>query len=188
MEWDTPCEDEWQGPHPDPHVPMCVVQSLSRVWLVAIPRNAASQAPLCFTISPSLLRFTSIESVTLSNHHALCCPLLEGRRAFSLSHHQGLFWWVSSSHQVAKVLEFQLQHQSFQNEYRGLISFSMDRCDLFAVQGTLKRLLQHHNSKASILQHSTSFIVQLSHLYMTTGKTIVLTSMDFCSQSDVSVF
>ena len=77
MEWDTRCEDEWQGPHPDPHVPMCVVQSLSRVWLVAIPRNAASQAPLCFTISPSLLRFTSIESVTLSNHHALCCPFLK---------------------------------------------------------------------------------------------------------------
>ena len=84
--------------------------------------------------------------------------------AFNLSQHQGLFQWVGSSHQVAKVLEFQLQHQSFQWIFR-LISFRMDWLDLLAVQGTLKSVLQHHSSKASILWHSAFFIVQLSHLY-----------------------
>ena len=74
--------------------------------------------------------------------------------------------------QVAKVLEFQLQHQCF-NEYSGLISFRMDWLDLLAVQGTLKSLRQHHSSKASILRHSTFFIVQLSYAYMTTGKTSI---------------
>ena len=81
---------------------------------------------------------------------------------FNLSQHQGLLQWVSSSHQVAKVLEFQRQHQSFQL-ISGLISFRMDWLDLFAVQGTLKSLLQHHRSKASILQCSAFFTVQLSH-------------------------
>ena len=88
--------------------------------------------------------------------------------ALNLAQHQGLFQWVSSSHQVAKVLEFQLQHQSFQWT-RGLISFRMDWLDLLAVQGTLKSLLQHHSSKSSILRHSAFFIVQLSHPYMMTG-------------------
>ena len=82
--------------------------------------------------------------------------------AFNLSQHQGLFKWVSSSHQVAKVLEFQLQHQSFQWIFSELFSFRMDWLDLLAVQGTLKSLLQHHSSKASILQCSTFFIVQLA--------------------------
>ena len=97
------------------------------------------------------------------------------------SQHQSLFQWVSSSHEVAKVLEFQLQHQSFQDwsEHPGLISFRMDWLDLLAVQGTLKRLLQHHSSKASILRHSAFFTVQLSHPYMTTGKTIALTRWIF---------
>ena len=81
--------------------------------------------------------------------------------AFNLSQHQGLFKWVTSSNQVAKVLEFQLQHQSF-NEFSGLISFRMDWLDLLAVQGTCKNLLQHHSSKASVLQCSAFFIVQLS--------------------------
>ena len=81
--------------------------------------------------------------------------------AFNLSQHQGLFKWVSSSHQVAKVLESQLQHRP-SNEYSGLISFRMDWLDLLAVQGTLKSLLQHHSSKASILWCSAFFIVQLS--------------------------
>ena len=89
--------------------------------------------------------------------------------------------WVSSSHQVAKVLEFQLQHQSFQ-QHPGLISFRMDWLDLLAVQGTLKSLLQHHSSKASILQCSAFFIVQLLHPYMTTGKTIALTRWTFVAQ------
>ena len=92
--------------------------------------------------------------------------------AFNLSQHQDLFQWVSSSYQVAKVLDFQLQHQSF-NEHSGLISFRMDWLDLLAVQGTLKSLLQHHSSKVSILWHSAFFIVQLSYPYMTTGKVIV---------------
>ena len=94
--------------------------------------------------------------------------------AFTLSQHQGLFKWVSSSHQVAKVMEFQLQHQS-SNEHSGLISFRIDLLDLLAVQGTLKSLLQHHSSKTSILRHSAFFILQLSHPYTTTGKTIALT-------------
>ena len=89
--------------------------------------------------------------------------------ALNLSQHQGLFQWVSSSHQVAKVLEFQLQPS---NEYSGLISFRMNWLDLLAVQGTLKSLLQHHSSKASILWCSAFFTVQLLHHYIITGKTI----------------
>ena len=98
--------------------------------------------------------------------------------ALNLSQHQGLFRWVSSPYQVAKVLEFQLSI-STSNEYSGLISFRIDWLDLLAVQGTLKSLLQHHSSKASILQRSAFFIVQLSHPYMTTGKTIALTRWTF---------
>ena len=94
------------------------------------------------------------------------------------SQHQGLLKWVNSSHEAAKVLEFQLQHQSL-HQHPGLISFRMDWLDLLAVQGTLKSLLQHYSSKASILLHSAFFIVQLSHPYMTTGKTIALTRWTF---------
>ena len=96
--------------------------------------------------------------------------------ALNLSQHQSLFQWVGSSHEVVKVLEFQLQHQS--NEHPGLISFRMDWLDLLAVQVTLKSL-QHHSSKVSILRCSVFFIVQLSHPYMTTGKTIALTRRTF---------
>ena len=106
--------------------------------------------------------------------HPLSSPSLP---AFNLSQHQGLFQLVSSSHQVAKVLEFQLQHQSF-HEYSGLISFRMDWLDLL-VQGTLKSLLHYINLKVSVLWHSAFFIVQLSHPYMTTGKTIALTRQTF---------
>ena len=94
--------------------------------------------------------------------------------ALNLSQHHGLFKWVSSSHQVAKVLEFQLQHQSFQWIFR-MISFRMDWLDLLAVQGTLKSLLQYHSPKASILWCSAFYTVQFSRSYMTTGKTIALT-------------
>ena len=97
---------------------------------------------------------------------------------FSLSQHQGLFQWVSSSHQVYKVFESQLQHQSFQWIFR-TDSFRMDWLDLFAAWETLSSLLQHHSSKASILQCSAFFIVQLSHPYMTTGKTVALTIRNF---------
>ena len=101
--------------------------------------------------------------------------------ALSLSQHQGLFQWVNSSHQVARVLEFQLQHQSFQWTPRSYL-FRIYWLDVHAVQGTLKSLLQHHSSKATILQRSTFFIVQLSHPYMTTGKTIALTKWTFVSK------
>ena len=94
--------------------------------------------------------------------------------ALNLSQHQGLFQWVNSSHEVAKVFEFQLQHQSFQWIFR-TDSFRMDWLDLFAAWETLSSLLQHHSSKASIFQRSAFFTVQLSHPYMTTGKTIALT-------------
>ena len=100
----------------------------------------------------------------------------------NLSQHQGLFQGVHSSHQVAKVLEFSFSI-SPSNEYSGLISFRMDWLDLLAVQRTLKSLLQHHNSKASILQCSGFFIVQLSHLYMTTGKTKALTRWIFVGKA-----
>ena len=98
--------------------------------------------------------------------------------AFNLSQHQGLFQWLSSSPQVAKVLGVQIQ-LSPSNEYSGLISFRTDWFDLLALQGILKSLLQHHSSKASILRHSAFFTVQLSHPYMTTGKTIALTRRTF---------
>ena len=97
--------------------------------------------------------------------------------AFNLSQHQGLFKSVSSSHQVAKVLQLQLQHQF--SRYSRLISFRTDLLDLLAVQETLKSLLQHHSSKTSVLRGSAFFIVQLSHPYMTTGKTTALTRQNF---------
>ena len=116
--------------------------------------------------------------------------------AFGLSQHQGLFQWVSASHQVAKVLE--LQHPmniqyiqwifSPSNEYSGLTSFRMDWFDLLAAQGTLKSLLQYHSSKASILWCLAFFMVQHSHPYMTTGKTIALTRWTFFGKSNVSAF
>ena len=134
-------------------------------WIIA------RQSPLSSAISRSVLRFMSIESVMPSNHLIFCCPLLLPPSIFPSIR---VFSNVSSSHQVAKVLEFQLQHQSFQ-EHPGLISFRMDWLDLLAVQGTLKGLLQYHSSKESILWCSAFFIVQLSHPYMMTGKTIALT-------------
>ena len=101
--------------------------------------------------------------------------------ALNLSQQQGLFQWVSSSHQVVQVLEFQLPH-SPSNEYSGLISLRIDCLSLFAVQWTLKSLFQHHSSKASVLWCSAFFIVQLSYPYMTTGKTIALTIQTFVSK------
>ena len=114
-------------------------------------------------------------SDTIQPSHPLSSP---SPPALNPSQHQRLFQWVNSSHEVAKVLEFQPQHQSFQWRPR-TYSFRVDWLDLLAVQGTLKSLLQHHSSKASILQCSASFTVQLSHPYMTTGKTIALTRWTF---------
>ena len=136
------------------------VQLLSCVRLFATPWTAARQASLSITNSRSPPKPMSIESAMPYNHLILCRPLLL-LPSLSLSQHQSLFKWVSSSHQVAKVLEFQLQHQSFQ--WILLIPFRMDWLDLLAVQGTLKNLLQHHSSKASILWPSACFKVQLSH-------------------------
>ena len=121
----------------------------------------------------------SIELVMLSNHFILGHPLfllpsiLPSIRVF--------FQWVSSSHQVAKALSFNFSI-SPSNEYSGLISFRMDWFELLAVQGTLKSLPQHHSSKASVLWFSAFFMVQLSHPYMTTGKTITSTRWTFVSK------
>ena len=110
-----------------------------------------------------------------SNYLILCHPYPP---AFNLSQHQGLFQGVSSSHHWPEYWSFSFSISS-SNEYSGLISFRMDRLDLLAVQGTLKNLLQQHNSKASVLQHSAFFIVQLSYSYMTTGKTTAWTRQTF---------
>ena len=134
--------------------------------------TAAHQASLSITSSQSLPKFISIESVMPSNYLILSSPSLP---AFNLFRHQGLFQWVSSSHQVAKVWSFSF-NISPSNEHPRLISLGMDWLDRLEVQGTLKGPLQHHSSKASILQCSAFFIVQLSHPYVTTGKAIALTS------------
>ena len=155
-------------------VRICSVQSLSRVQRFVTPRTAACQASLSFTISQSLLKLVSTESVMPSNYLILCRPFSSCPQSFPASGSFPLNWIDSSHHQVAKAwsCSFSISPSS---EYSGLISFRMDWFDLLAVQGTLKSLLQHHSSKASILQHSAFFTVQLSHPYMTTGKTIVLT-------------
>ena len=142
------------------------VQLLSRVRLFVNPWTAAHQAYLFITNSQSSLRLMSIESVMASNHLILPSP---SPPALNLSQHQGLFKWVSSLHQVAKILVS--------------ASFRMDWLDLPEAQGTLKSLLQHHNSKASILWCSAFFIVQLSHSYLTTGKTIALTRWTFVGKA-----
>ena len=140
------------------------------------PWTAACQASLSFTISQSLLKLTSIKSVMSSNHLILCRPLLllpsifPSIRVFSNESVLHIRW--------PKYCSFSF-NISPSNEHPGLISFRMDWLDLLAVQGTLKSLLQHHSSKTSILQCSAFFIVQLSHLYMTTGKTIALTRRTF---------
>ena len=136
----------------------------------------ACQASLSFTISQSLVKFMCIKSVMSSNHLVLCCPLLLLPSIFSSIR-------VSPNESAIYIRWTKYWSFSFSispsNEYSGLISFRMDWLDLLAVQGTLKSLLQHHGSKASILQRSAFFIVRLSHPYMTTGKTIPLTRWTF---------
>ena len=143
------------------------VQSLSHVWLFATPWTAAHQASLSITISWSLLKLISIESVMPSNQLILCCPLLLLPSIFPSSR-------VFSNESVLRIRWPKYWSYSFSispsNEYSELIYFRMDWLDLLAVQGTLKSLLQHHSSKASILWHSAFFIVQLSHLYITMEK------------------
>ena len=140
------------------------------------PWTAAHQASLSFTVSQILLKFISM----LSNSLILYCPLFlvpsvfPSIRVFSNESALHLRW--------PKYWSFSFSIISPSKEYSGLISFKIDWFDLLAVQGTLKSLLQYHNSKASILQCSAFFMVQLSHLYMTTGKTIALTIQTFVSK------
>ena len=145
------------------------VQLLSRVRLFATPLTAARQASLSITNSRSPPKPMYIESVMPSNHLILCHPLLFLPSIF-------LRFRVFSSESVLCIRWPEYWNFSFSisssNEYSGLVSFQMDLLDLLAVQGTLKSLLQHHSSKASIFQHSAFYIVQFSHPYMTTGKTV----------------
>ena len=143
------------------------------------PWTAAHQASLSITKSQSLPKLMSIESVLPSNHLILCYPLLlppsifPSIRVFSNKSALRIRWpkyWSFS---------FNISHS---NEHSGLMSFWMDWLDLLAVQGTLKSLFQHHSSKASILRRSAFFTVQLSHPYMTIGKTIALTRQTFAQK------
>ena len=154
-----------------------VVQFLSCVQLFATPWTAAHQSSLFITDSQSLLKLMSIESVMPSNHLIFCHPLLlppsifPSIRVFSNESVLCIRW--------PKYWSFSI---SPSNEYWGLISFRIDWLDLLAVQETIKSLLQHHSSKTSILKCSTFFMVQLSHSYITTGKTIALTRWTFVSK------
>ena len=147
--------------------PFSSVQSLSRVQLFVTPWTVARQASMSITNSWSLLKFVSIKSVMPSNHLILCCPVLlppsvsTNIRVLSSESVHHIRW--------PKYWSFSI---SPSNEYSGLILFRIDWFDLLAVQGTLKSLLQHHSSKVSIFWPSAFFTVQLSHPYMTTGKTI----------------
>ena len=136
------------------------------------PWTAARQGPLFFANSQRLLKLMSIELVMPPNHLILCHPLLLLPSVFPSIR-------VFSNESVLRIRWPKYWSFNFSispsNEYSGLISFRMDWLDLLAAEGTPKSLLQHHSSKASALQHSAFFIVQLSHPYMTTGKTIALT-------------
>ena len=152
------------------------VQSLSCVQLFATPWTEAHQPSLSITNSWSLLKFMSVESVMPSNHLTLCRPFLllpsifPSIRVFSNESALRIMW--------PKYWSFRF-NISLSNEHPGLTSFRMDWLDFLAVQGTLKSLLQHHSSKASIVWCSAFFIVQLSHPYMTTGKTMALNRRTF---------
>ena len=155
------------------------VQSLSSVRLFVTPWIAARQASLSITNSCSLFKLMSIELVMPSSHHILCHPLL---LLLSIFHRIRVFSNESTLCMMwPKYWSFSFSI-SPSNEHPGLISFRIDWLDLFAVQGTLKSLLQHHSSKASILRCSAFFTVQLSHPYMTMGKTIALTRRTFLAK------
>ena len=141
--------------------------------------DCSTQAPLFLNNSQNLLELISIESVTPSNHLILCCPLLFLPSIFPITR-------IFSNESALSIRWPEYWSFSFSinssNEYSVLIFFRIDWFDLLAVQGTLKSLLQHHSSKASILQCSAFFMVQLSHPYMTTGKTMALTRWSFVSK------
>ena len=160
-------------------------QFLSRVQLFVTPWIAGHQASLFITNSQSLLKFKPIKSGMPSNHLIFCYPLLLPRSIFPSAR-------VFSNVSVLSIRWPKYWSFSFNispsNEYSGLISFMMDWLDIPAVQGSLKGLLQHHSSKASILQCSAFFIVQLSHPHMTTGKTMALTRWTFVGKVTSLVF
>ena len=162
-----------------------VAQLLSPIQLFATLWTEARQASLSITNSWTLIKLMSIELAVSSNYLILWHPLLlphsifPSIRVFAKESVLRIRW--------PKYCSFSFSNSPF-NEYSGLISFRIYWLDLLAVQGTLKSLLQHHSSKASILQCSAFFIVQLSHPYMTTGKTKALTIWILCSQSNVSAF
>ena len=174
--WGFPGGSDSKEPACNARVQFSSVQSLSRVWLFATPWTAARQASLSITNSQSLLKLMSIKSVMPSNHLILCHPLLLPPSIFPSIR-------VFSKESVLRIRCPKYWTFSFNispsNEYSGLISFSIDWLDLLAVQGTLKSLIQHHSSKASMLWLSAFFIVQLSHPYVTTGKTIALSRWTF---------
>ena len=160
------------------------VQSLSRVRLFATPWTSACQASLSITNSRSSPKPMSIESVMPSSHLILCRPLFllppipPSIRVFS--NESTLAWGGTKSQLFSMSWNWSFSFSIIPSkEHPGLISFRMDWLDLLAVQGTLKSLLPHHSSKASILRHSAFFTVQLSHPSMTTGKTIALTKQIF---------
>ena len=154
----------------------CSVRSLSSVRVFATPWTTARQASLSITNSWSLLKLMSIEFVMPSNH------LILGLLPRSIIPSNKVFFSELALHiRWPKYWSFSFSINP-SNEYSGLISFRIDWLNLLAVQGTLKSLLQHHSSKASIFQHSAFFILQLSHPYMTTGKTITLTRWTFISK------
>ena len=180
--WDFPGKNTGVGCH-----------CLLRITSLSVQFSLVSQ--LCLTLCDpmncskpglpvhhQLLEFTQThihwvsDAIQPSNPLSSPSPL-----AFNLSWNRGLFQWVGSSHQVAKILEFQIQHQSFQ-WILGLISFRMDWLDLLPVQRTLKSLHEHHSSKTLILWRSGFYTVQLPHPYLTTGKTIALTKRTFVSR------
>ena len=151
----------------------------------AIPWTAACEASLSITNSQSLLKLMSIESVTPSNHLILCHPLLLLPSIFPSSR-------VFSNESVLRIRQPKYWSFGFSispsNEHPGLISSRMDWLDLLGVQGTLKSLLQHHSSKASILRHSAFCIVQLSHPYTTTGKIIISVDLIYNTGNSKSTY
>ena len=165
---------------------IAVVKSLGHVWLFATPWTAARQASLFFTVSQSLLKLTSIKSVIHPTLLNLSCPFfsrlqsLPGSGPFLMNQ---IFASGGQSFGASDSVSVLLM-----NIHSGLVSFRMDWLDLLAGQGTLKSLLQHHSSKASILWCSAFFMIQLSHPYMTAGKIITLTIRTFVSKVNVSAF
>ena len=190
IKWDNTCKE----------FRTCLAQS-KFLKMLAMSHQFSSVAQSCptlydpmdcstpgFPVHHQLLELAQIQvhrvrdAIQLSHPQSSPSPL-----AFNLSQHQGLFQWVSSSHQVEKDWSFSFSI-SPSNEYSGLTSFKIDWFDLLAVQGSLKSLLHHHSSKASVLRHSAFFMVQLSHPYMTTEENHSFDQMDLCWQSNVSAF